>query len=185
MAYGDLAILYRMAQADLSFDINSESETVARSVARMGSLAILSYHTANVAFWRGKIGQVTGTGRFRCQCANLVQTATNLGPTKEWIKGPKVKGNTAVPPGTIIAAGWVDGKYLSSPEGNTAAIFLEHTRRGSIKALHQWKDRETGEEHPVYIDTFGLTGEGYLAEEFYVVLTIRRINDMDWSHAQV
>jgi hypothetical protein len=183
MAYGDIATLYRMAVADPSFDFSAASEDAAGTIAAMHSLGILSYHTANVAVWKKRIGEATGAigSKFRCQCVNLVQAATNLGLAKEWRQGPAVQGNTAVPPGTIIAAGWVDGRYPNSEHNNTAAIFLEHTNNGAIKALHQWMDTKKKIEHPIFIDTFRVNAGNYRAEEFCVVLTIRRINDVDWS----
>jgi hypothetical protein len=67
------------------------------------------------------------------QCVTLVEVKAGVPNHTLWRKGPLVKDNTAVPPGTAIAAGWnKEGLYPSYPTGNHAAIYLEATDTGII-----------------------------------------------------
>lgn len=177
MAEGDTATLHAMAAQDSGFD--PQAALLRHGIADKNAFGVLTFHVADAKAWQGKAGQVTGQGKFRGQCANLVQTATKVGLTRWWLQGPKVQANTAVPPGTIIAAGWVDGLYPGQGHGNTAAIFLKHhPRNGGFDCLHQWVE-DDGSIQPIKVDRIPLTGRGeYTAGQFCVVLTVRRVNAM-------
>jgi hypothetical protein len=178
MTYGDVATLHRIAQADASFDL--QQTLLSYGIAERGAIGLLTYHTANVTAWKKRVGEITGEGRFRGQCANLVQTATTVGETAWWLQGPRVRGNAAIPPGTALAAGWVNRRYPSKAQGITAAIFLEHEKDGrrGFRCLRQWVRRD-GTIRPVGEDAIPPDGDGYTADMFYVILTVRRINDPD------
>lgn len=71
------------------------------------------------------------------QCAVLVQQASGAPLTSLWRKGPKVKGNTAVPVGTAIATFDDQGLYPNHRTGNHAALFVSVNDHG-IVVLDQW-----------------------------------------------
>jgi hypothetical protein len=181
MSYGDTQALYAMAAQDSSFD--PEATLLRHGIADRNSFGVLAFHVANAKTWRGKVGQVTGQGRLRGQCANLVQTATKVGLTRWWLQGPKVKGNTAVPAGTIIAAGWIDGLYPGKRAHNTACIFLVHHKRGGgFDCLHQWVEDDNSIQS-ITVDSIPDAAAGdYVADKFHVVLTVRRVSDL--QHAE-
>lgn len=189
MASGNFFDFTRMALGDPSYNLHqTEAGHLLTNAASLGGASRLNYYTADVSVWKRKIGEITGEGKFRGQCANLVQYATNIGETKWWLQGPKVMGNKAIPPGTAIAAGWVDGHYKSYEDGNTAAIFLAHDADGSggFTCLHQWV-RADGSIQPIYVDHMPSKAQNdkrrindrdhYVADMFNVILTVRMIND--------
>lgn len=105
------------------------------------------YYASDIASWENKTALV-GDGN----CTTLVQAATGAPPTSwpQWIQGPKVKGNGKIPSGTAIASGWVDGKYISKPKDNHAAIFVKDVDGTGIVVVDQWKHKsvDMGGERP-------------------------------------
>jgi RHS repeat-associated protein len=66
-------------------------------------------------------GETFGNGQ--CVAFGRDQTVCGLPPTGEWIQGAQVQGTGDLPDGLAIAAGWVDGKYLSKGTGNHFALY--------------------------------------------------------------
>ncbi len=75
--------------------------------------------------------------RLQRQCVAIAQATTSIGTTKSWRQGQKVVGSD-IKPGTVIASGWVKGRYLSKPKGNHTAIYLGQ-KDGMILVYDQWK----------------------------------------------
>jgi hypothetical protein len=77
-------------------------------------------------------GRVVGDGH----CVRFVQAAAAAPRTSAWRAGAWVRGNNAIPPGTVIATFESDGTY--TPEtGNHAAVYLSQDRTG-IRVYDQW-----------------------------------------------
>ncbi|MDI1436073.1 MULTISPECIES: BPSL0067 family protein [Polyangium] len=71
------------------------------------------------------------------QCVALVKFACGAPHTSAWKKGALVLGNAAILPGTAIACGWEDGRYMSRARGNHAAIYLGQFGN-TIEVVDQW-----------------------------------------------
>ena len=82
------------------------------------------------------IGQVIDNG----QCVRFTQLKATGGMphTSQWKMGAKVRGNTGIAAGTVIASGWINGKYTSMPRGNHAAVYEGQNAQG-IQVIDQWK----------------------------------------------
>lgn len=81
------------------------------------------------------LGHSTGTG----QCVALVQAASpGIGPTRNWVCGAPVRGNTSLRPGTAIATFDHNERYANATDGSShAAIYLGQDERG-IQVMDQW-----------------------------------------------
>jgi hypothetical protein len=202
MAYGDSATLLRMALNDPDFDADETLAAALVTPGQPGGprpddggatkryralVSTLSFHVARnlqeLHQWATSHSVVGKQGAANYgQCGALVQRATetqpnesSLGLTKWWLKGPRVLGNDAVPEGTAIAAGWDAGRYPNDGQhrvNNTAMIFLRPVLDG-FEGFHQWKQRGGGDSG-VVIDTRRRGDGAYAAENFYVILTLRR-----------
>jgi len=69
------------------------------------------------------------------ECVALARAWTNAPPSGGWIRGDKVKGNTHISRGTVIAT-FENGHY----QGH-AAIFLGETAEG-IRVWDQWNTQK-------------------------------------------
>ncbi len=78
------------------------------------------------------LGTSVGSG----QCVALVQAWGHVPLTATWRAGEKVKGNTYIDKGTVIAT-MVDGHYPNHAHGNHAAIYLGQDHTG-IQVIDQW-----------------------------------------------
>ena len=79
-------------------------------------------------------GQLVGNG----QCVTFVHAVVATPPASLWRQGTKVRGNTAIKPGTVIATFDQDGRYGNHVDGSShAAIYLGQTAAG-IQVLDQW-----------------------------------------------
>jgi hypothetical protein len=76
------------------------------------------------------------------QCVSLVKAAAGLPPTAQWVRGPVVKNNSAVPKGTIIATFDPNGSYPSHKTGNHAAIFIQFDGEKGIQVIDQWQNKK-------------------------------------------
>lgn len=74
--------------------------------------------------------------RLQRQCVAIAQATTSIGHTSTWRQGAKVVGSD-IKPGTVIASGWVNGRYLSKPKGNHTAIYIGQ-KNGMIEVYDQW-----------------------------------------------
>jgi hypothetical protein len=81
------------------------------------------------------VGRVVGAGH----CVDFVKAVAGAPPTSAWRKGPHVRGNPHIPPGTAIATFEADGTYTNA-SGNHAAIYLYQDARG-IWVYDQWQGR--------------------------------------------
>ena len=81
------------------------------------------------------IGRSVGSG----QCVALVQaTSPDIGPTRTWVCGASVQGNTGLQPGTAIATFDSSNRYGNNLDGSShAAIYLGQNERG-IQVMDQW-----------------------------------------------
>lgn len=165
MAKGDLKVLQAMMKADPECTLAAESHDF--------------YVAANLKAWTERRSLV-GSGH----CAVLVQTATGCGKTRFWVRGPRVKGNSAVPEGTAIAIFDEDGTYPS--KGNHAAIYIKPVSNGLL-TLDQWTHDE-GKKAAIekggfwFVQTYG--NKRYPLNDgnrFHVILTARKIV----SHGEV
>ena len=92
MPKGTLAELQAMAKADKDF---------------AGKPEMLEFHKAeNLPKWK-KRKTLVGNGH----CPVLTQVASGAPKVKFWRKGPLVKGNAAIPEGTVIACGSAAGPW--------------------------------------------------------------------------
>ena len=105
----------------------------------------MPYVYTNVATLR-KTDKVGST-----QCVALVQIYAGAPNTSNWRRGASVLANRAIVPGTAIAT-FVNGRYLSKPHGNHAALFLRQGVDG-FWVMDQWKDDPTKPSRPV-LDRF-------------------------------
>jgi len=80
-------------------------------------------------------GKVVGAGH----CVDFVKAAAGVPQTAAWWKGPEVRGNPHIAPGTAIATFEADGTYTNE-SGNHAAIYLYQDHRG-IWVYDQWQGR--------------------------------------------
>lgn len=80
-------------------------------------------------------GNVVGAGH----CVDFVKAAASAPHTAAWRKGPEVRGNPHILPGTAIATFEADGTYTNA-SGNHAAIYLGQDERG-IWVYDQWRGR--------------------------------------------
>lgn len=55
--------------------------------------------------------------------------------TKNWTQGPTVTYGMNIPSGTVLASGWVDGKYLSKESGNHTLIFHKWGEQDGQKGM--------------------------------------------------
>lgn len=55
--------------------------------------------------------------------------------TKNWTQGPAVTYGMNIPSGTVLASGWVDGKYLSKESGNHTLIFHKWGEQDGQKGM--------------------------------------------------
>ena len=116
------------------------------------------------------------------QCPVLVQAATGAPLVSTWLRGPRVRGNKAVPRGTAIAVFDLDGFY--SNEGKYprhAAIYLSQDKDG-LEVLDQWADRDVTAKGFRRKVRFGHR-EGHATvnggDYFHVVLT-PKYGEFDW-----
>ena len=81
------------------------------------------------------VGRSVGSG----QCVALVQaTSPGIGPTRNWVCGAPVQGNTDLQPGTAIATFDGSDRYGNNLDGSShAAIYLGQNERG-IQVMDQW-----------------------------------------------
>lgn len=156
MAKGELSVLREMAKADSNFKLQTEMYEF--------------FVVKNLKPWKNRRRCVGNS-----QCPILPQVASGAPLTRFWVKGPRVKGNKAVPAGTVIASGWDEfGRYRSKPHGNHAAIYLSQSRR-SVRVLDQWAGKES------YVQQYGFErrlpfGKGSVSDNgdyFYVVLSCK------------
>ena len=91
------------------------------------------YKASDPGAWEKKAALV-GTGH----CVPLVQAAGGAPVASLWVKGPKVKGNSSIPVGTVIATFGKTDKYENAATGNHAAIFMSISDKG-IVVVDQWK----------------------------------------------
>lgn len=94
------------------------------------------YRGEEVEAWAARAALV-GTGH----CVPLVQQACGAPLTARWCRGPRVRGNRAIPPGTAIATFDADGCYPNQASGNHAAIYLSQDDE-ALLVLDQWKSRQ-------------------------------------------
>ena len=85
------------------------------------------------------LGKSVGLGRFKGQCAALVQWFGGAPKTQYWQRGMQVKGND-IAPYTCIATFDEEGRYPSLPSGNHAAIYISQDA-GGINVYDQWTGR--------------------------------------------
>jgi hypothetical protein len=154
MAKGELSVLRAMAQGDPDFKREPEMYEF--------------YVVDKLSIWKKRRKAVGNS-----QCPVLPQAASGAPKTRFWVQGPRVKGNTAVPEGTVIASGWDEyGLYRSKPHGNHAAIYLSQTAKG-MKVLDQWLGKEGWIEEHGFERTlpFGKGDVSNGGDHFYVVLS--------------
>jgi hypothetical protein len=88
--------------------------------------------------------QLVGNG----QCVTFVHTVVTIPPASLWRRGPPVKGQLAIPSGTIIATFDENGHYGNHTNGTShTAIYLRETPNG-IVVLDQWKGQTALRDHP-------------------------------------
>lgn len=169
MPKGTLAELQAMAKADKGFT---------------GKPEMLEFHkAANLAKWKTRTTQV-GNG----QCPILPQVASGAPKVKFWRKGPIVKGNLAVPEGTVIAAGWNEaGRYPNRKHGNHAAIYLRQTAKGLV-VLDQWGGKDIAKHGFERTLPFGARkGDDIVngGDYFHVVVTERFITEFEYMMMEI
>jgi len=124
------------------------------------------YITANSAAWEKKPALV-GTGH----CVPLVQEAAGAPVTSMWLKGPKVKGNSKIPEGTVIATFSKADKYENAATGNHAALFLSVSEKG-ILVVDQWKAKDPAKPSRRILKFKGGSGSASNdGDQFSVVVT--------------
>lgn len=165
MPTGEIADLQAMAKADPGFTDRPE---------------LRQFHIVeNVAKWKKRTTPV-GNGH----CPVLTQVASGAPKVKFWKKGPIVKGNAAVPEGTVIACGWnSDGKYPNQKHGNHAAIYLSQTAKGLV-VLDQWVGKDVARWGFQRVLPFGpKKGDDIVngGDYFHVVVTERFITDFEYA----
>lgn len=169
MAKGTLAELQAMAKADAGFT---------------GKPEMLEFHkAANLAKWKKRTSLV-GNGN----CPILPQVASGAPKVKFWRKGPLVKGNGAVPEGTVIACGWnSEGRYPNRKHGNHAAIYLRQNAKGLV-VMDQWLGKDIvkwGFERTL---PFGpRKGDDIVngGDYFHVVVTERFITEFEYMMMEI
>ena len=115
-----------------------------------------------------KTAPLVGNG----QCVLLVQNKAGVPHHSLWRKGPVIKGNTGVPAGTAIAAGWDDqGLYPSNAHHNHAALYMRSTNAGLV-VIDQWQGMDITKFRPHTL-RFGNTHNAPSndGDAFYVILT--------------
>jgi hypothetical protein len=153
MAAGSLEDLRAMIAGDSACSLAPEAYTWYRTLESEQTL-------------RGR--SIVGNGA----CVRLVQDRTGAPAASFWRKGPKVKGNAAVPAGAAIAAGWTtQGLYPSNPSGNHAAIYLR-TERDGLLVVDQWQGIHLS-DFPTHKLRWGATRNwpSNDGDAYYVILT--------------
>lgn len=79
-------------------------------------------------------GRYIGSGK----CPGIVQTYGGLPRVRNWLEGPRVKGNPVIPCGTAIAT-FVNGKYPNLQTGNHTAIYVDQHPVKGVLIFDQWK----------------------------------------------
>lgn len=102
------------------------------------------------------------------QCVALVQFYADAPHTSCWGEGAAVLGNKDILPGTAIAT-FVNGRYLSMPHGNHAALFVRHAVNG-FWVMDQWIDRPDRAVRPI-------------SERFIPALKGKRQRSGSWPNA--
>ena len=125
-------------------------------------------YVSDVTRARSFLGTSVGDG----QCVAFVHAAVATPSTPAWHRGEPVKGNTAIPPGTVIATFDADGRYGNHTNGTShAAIYLGQTADG-IQVLDQWHGPTASTSSPVHQRTIHFRGWGHKVDDgdaFYVV----------------
>jgi hypothetical protein len=95
--------------------------------------AAVAYVASDSERWLGTAP--VGSG----ECVSLLRQATGAPHTLTWHRGPTVKGNLALRPGTAIATFDDDGRYGNHTDGRShAAIYLGQDARG-LRVIDQWR----------------------------------------------
>ena len=165
MAKGTIEQLRSMAATDTNFKLRPELHEF--------------YIADDLARWK-KRRTLCGNGG----CPILPQLASGAPKVRFWLRGPLVKGNTAVPEGTVIAAGWDDkDKYPNKKHGNHAAIYLGQDSKG-LQVLDQWQGKDVAKRGFQRTLTFGeRSGDSIVdgGDYFHVVLSVRFLTEWDWQ----
>lgn len=122
MAIGTTAQLTAMIAADPACTLAAESYEF--------------YYASDLSTWEKKTALV-GSG----QCVALVQAAAGAPLTSLWRKGPRVRDNSAIPKGTVIATFDAEDRYPNHKTGNHAALFISISDKG-IVVLDQWASKD-------------------------------------------
>ena len=113
------------------------------------------------------------------ECVQLVQAAAAVPVTSLWRKGPRVRGNRAIPTGTAIATFNEAGMYANMAFGNHAAIFLQETRAGLI-VVDQWRLKTPATPWRRILRF--RNGEGSVVndgDQYFVILTPKAVTTAD------
>ena len=110
------------------------------------------------------LGQWVGAAPYYGQCVSYVKAVIpGMPQTSLWKKGPLVRGNTNILPGTAIATFNPAGHYTVH-----AAIYESQTAQG-INVVDQWIALPPQPVHRRMI-RFGGHGEANNGDHFYVIL---------------
>ena len=91
------------------------------------------------------VGRSVGLGRFKGQCAALVQWF-GCGKTRYWREGIRVKGNGVHIRRYTCIATFENGLYPSRPHGNHAAVYVSQDE-GGINVYDQWTGKPVGQRY--------------------------------------
>jgi hypothetical protein len=128
-------------------------------------LRTMAYIGKKVAFAEG---QSVGTGKFKGQCAALVQWFGGAPKTLQWKQGIRVKGNgDQIAPYTCIAT-FEDGVYPNRKHDNHAAIYLSQDGSG-IEVYDQWAGKPIGKRRIRFHEGEGLDDPSNNGNCFYVI----------------
>jgi hypothetical protein len=106
------------------------------------------------------------------ECVALVRNLTGAPQHLQWTEGAKVrealKSPQGIATGTAIAT-FVNGRYLSLPHGNHAALFVRATPDGrEIVIFDQWRDH-LPQQRTIYFDRPGHHSASNRAEAFSII----------------
>jgi hypothetical protein len=104
------------------------------------------------------------------QCPGIVQSFGGCPLVEFWFEGPKVRGNHAIPYGTVVAT-FVDGKYPNWDHGNHVAIYITQDATKGVLVFDQWKGQPAQYRWMKFKDNAGVIDRSDNGSALSIVLT--------------